>query len=596
MNECDLSIMMDCMIHESFYNTGSYVNDQLGIYIGWVCHRNAFADCMPVFNEKRDLVLIFSGENFPDRELIGRLKRQGHEFDPSNASTLIHLYEEEGEDFLKKLNGWFNGVLIDCRMAKAVLFNDRFGMQRIYYHENKDEFLFSSEAKSLLKIRPALRNINLRSLGEFLSCGCVLQNRTLFSNIFLLPGGAAWTFQNGGCSKKDFYFEPGSWENQPILGKETFYSQLKDTFLKILPRYFKSRGPIGMSLTGGLDTRMIMACINQPPGSLPCYTFGGMYRDNLDVSISRKVAKECHQPHHVIKLDKEFLADFAKYAEKSIYISDGYFDAGGSYELYLNKLAREIAPIRMTGNFGSEVLRSVRAFKAIPPCNGLLHPDFNAYIQEAIETFTEISKGHRLSFTIFKQGPWNSYGRLAVEQSQLTMRTPYMDNDLVALVYRAPEEVTSTTEIQLRLIADCHPALSRILTDRGIGGRYNSFSIFARLYYEFLFKAEYYYNHGMPHWLAKLDNTFASLYLEKLFLGRHKFHHFRVWFRRELAQYVRDILLDKRTETRSYLNKAFLEKMVSGHIRGDYNYTNEINMVLTVELIQRLLIENNTYG
>ncbi|MGO9138319.1 MAG: hypothetical protein ACLQBC_11700 [Syntrophales bacterium] len=593
INERDLDAMMDCMMHEPFYNSGAYINDQLGIYVGWICHHNSFADCMPIFNEKKDLVLIFSGENFADRELIERLKRQDHEFDTSNASALIHLYEEDGEDFLKRLNGWFNGVLIDGRLDKAILFNDRYGMQRIYYHENKYEFLFSSEAKALLNIRLVLRKIDFKSLGEFLSCGCVLQNRTLFSDISLLPGGAAWSFQNGKCSKKEHYFEPTMWENQPILEKELFYEKLKETFLTILPKYFYPTQPIAMSLTGGLDTRMIMACIEQPANSLPCYTFGGIYRDSLDVVISRKVANACHQQHHVIKLGTEFLDDFAKYAEKSVYISDGYLDACGSYELYLNKYARDIAPIRMTGNFGSEVLRSVRAFKAVPPCNGLLDPQFNIYIREAVETFSEISKGHRLSFTLFKQGPWSYYGRLAVEQSQLTMRTPYLDNDLVGLVYQAPEEATSTVELQLRLIGDCNPALSWIPTDRGFGGRYRSVSIFSRRYYEFLFKAEYYYNHGMPHWLANLDSALSPLHLEKLFLGRNKFHHFRIWFRRELARYVRDILSDKLTASRPYLNKNFLEKIVSGHMRGDHSYTNEINMVLTAELLHRLLIENN---
>jgi asparagine synthase (glutamine-hydrolysing) len=97
----------------------------------------------------------------------------------------------------------------------------------------------------------------------------------------------------------------------------------------------------------------------------------------------------------------------------------------------------------------------------------------------------------------------------------------------------------------------------------------------------------------MPHWLAKLDSALSPLQLERLFLGRNKFHHFRIWFRRELAQYVLDLLLDKQTATRPYLNRNFLEKMVSGHLRGDHSYTNEINMVLTAELLHRLLIENN---
>ena len=95
----------------------------------------------------------------------------------------------------------------------------------------------------------------------------------------------------------------------------------------------------------------------------------------------------------------------------------------------------------------------------------------------------------------------------------------------------------------------------------------------------------------MPHWLARLDNLLSPLHLERLILGYNKFHHYRIWFRRELAQYVLDILSDKRTLARSYLNGKIVENMLSAHIRGNKNYTSEINMVLTLELINRLFMD-----
>src|SRR2546425_9777880 len=128
-NESDLNLMIDCMMHESFYTKGSYVNAQLGIYVGWVCHRGSFSDCMPVVNETKDIVLLFSGENFADKSVTEQLKRHGHEFDCSNAGYLVHLYEEKGESFLRELNGWFSGILVDLRKAQVILFNDRYGMQ-----------------------------------------------------------------------------------------------------------------------------------------------------------------------------------------------------------------------------------------------------------------------------------------------------------------------------------------------------------------------------------------------------------------------------------------------------------------------------------
>ncbi|MEN6321054.1 MAG: asparagine synthase-related protein [Syntrophaceae bacterium] len=596
-NETDLQLMVKSMLHESFYNSGIYTNEQLGVYAGWVCHEGSFSDCMPVWNEKKNVVLIFFGENFTDLELFDQLKAKHHRFDNFNASYLIHLYEERGIDFLHDLNGWFSGLLVDMREGKVFLFNDRYGMQRIFYHEGKDAFFFSSEAKALLKIGPELREVDLKCLGEYLSCNCVLENRTLFKNIFLLPGAAAWEFKPDGSFNKGCYFKPDIWENQPWLEKEFFYEKLNDTFAKVLPRYFRSNQNIGISLTGGLDTRVIMATMDMPPGKYPCYTFGGMYRDCYDVKVARKVADACQQTHQVLTLDEKFLSEFPKYAEKTIYITDGYFGIFGSYEVYLNSMAREIAPIRMTGNYGGEILRSIEGMlEASPPDENLYSSDINMHIQNAAKTVAGLYKSlcHPMTFNLFKEIPWLRNHGFVSEQSQLTPRTPYLDNDIVALMYRAPMGVRDNKKMSWRLIADGNPALAEISTDRGFKSDTKaSVSTLVQLYYTFLVKAEYAYNYGMPQWLAKFDYLFRFMHFERLFLGRHKFAHFRIWYRDELANYIKALLLDERTLCRPYLNRKTVEEIVHGHTKGNRNYTTEISRLVTLELIHRLLIESN---
>jgi asparagine synthase (glutamine-hydrolysing) len=596
-NERDIQLMVDSMLHESFYTSGIYTNDQLGVYAGWICHEGSFSDCMPVWNEKKNTVLIFFGENFTDLELFDQLKAKHHKFDKSNASYLVHLYEENGIDFLQDLNGWFSGILVDIQAEKVFLFNDRYGMQRIFYYEDSNAFYFASEAKALLKVCPELREIDMKGLGEFLSCNSVLENRTLFKNIFLLPGASAWEFKPDGSLDKGCYFNPDIWENQPWLEKEFFYGRLKDTFAKVLPRYFRTNQQIGISLTGGLDTRVIMANMKMPPGKYPCYTFGGMYRDCYDVTVAHKVADACHQTHHVLHLDRQFLSDFPKYAEKVVYITDGCFGVSGAYEIYLNSLARDIAPIRITGNYGGELLRGIEGkLKATPPDEKLYSPDMNIHIKDAANTVSDLytSSRHPMTTNMFKEIPWFRNHGFVSEQSQLTPRTPYMDNDLVALMYRAPLNVRNTMELTLRLIADGNLALAAIPSDRGFGGNKRfPVSTVAKSYYEFLFKAEYAYNYGMPQWLAKIDHMFMSMHFEKLFLGQHKFAHFRIWYRDELANYIKSILLDEKTLSRPYLNRKSIEEMVRGHTKGYRNYTTEISTILTLELFNRLLIENN---
>jgi asparagine synthase (glutamine-hydrolysing) len=588
-----LDIMLGGMLREPFYSSGTSVHDDLGVVLGWTCHQGSFCDCMPVTNEERNIVLVLFGECFVDTSIAGWLRERGHRFPGSDASCLVHWYEERGEDLFRELNGWFSGVLVDLRQRTCILFNDRYGMQRIYYHENKDGFFFSSEAKALLALHPELRRLDERGLAEQLTCGCVLEDRTLFRGVSLLPGASAWTFSPGGRLDRTAYFKPQEWEEQPKLPDDQFYSRLRDTFSAIVPRYTRSTQRIGVSLTGGLDTRMIMAHADAAPGALPCYTFGGMYRDCYDVKVARKVARACGQPHEVIPLNGGFLSDFAAHAERTVLLSDGNLEVSGAPEIYVNRIAREIAPVRLTGNHGSEIMRDVRFLRARPPQQPLFHRDLEPYLHKAVDTYNRTSSGHPLTFSAFKEAPWFHVNRLAVEQSQVTMRSPYLDNDLVELLYRASPEVRASEATTLRLIADGNPRLAAIFTDRGYGGTSNPFvAKAARMYYELSFLSEYAYDYGMPQWVASIDHLFSFLHLERLFLGRHKFYHFRIWYRDQLSSYVKEILLDPRTLARPLVNRASLETVVREHTEGLRNHTTAITRMLTMELVHRLLVDH----
>jgi asparagine synthase (glutamine-hydrolysing) len=375
---------------------------------------------------------------------------------------------------------------------------------------------------------------------------------------------------------------------------EGFDRELEGLFPRVMERYLRSSQPIGVSLSGGLDTRQLMAFLDNRRHKVSCYTFDSMYRETHDAGLARRVAEACGQSHQVLKLRRDYLTSFPAICEQAISLSDGGLGAGDSYELYLNRIARGIAPIRLTGSYGSEVFRSLRGFKAARPNERLTHPDYREHIDAAIETFDEFSKGNNLTFCLFQQAPSYGYGRVAVEQSQIVLRTPFMDNDLVGLLYRAPESARATTQTQWRLIKQGNPALAAIPTDRGLKGRSGALaSRWAYLSSYFLFKADYLYKSGMPQWMEQLHYLLGPLQPERLVIGQHRFYHFRIWFRNELAPYIKDILLDPLTAQRPYFNGASIEPMVLRHIKGDRNYTEDIEKALTLELIQRLFIDEN---
>jgi asparagine synthase (glutamine-hydrolysing) len=193
--------MVQTLRHESSYEAGTWIHEELGVYVGWVARNNSFSAGMPLFNERRSVSLVFSGEEYSDPEIIRKLRERGHKFETDGPAYLPHLYEEE-QTFPAVLNGRFQGLLVDQERGAVTLFNDRYGLHRLYYHESSEAFYFAAEAKAILAVRPELRSISAKSLGEWISCGCVLQDRALFEGVRVLPAGSAWKFEGGALRQK----------------------------------------------------------------------------------------------------------------------------------------------------------------------------------------------------------------------------------------------------------------------------------------------------------------------------------------------------------------------------------------------------------
>jgi len=589
--EPQLHQMVQAISQESFYNTGTWVDESLGVYVGWAVQKDSFADGLPLTNERQDVVLLFSGEEYPEPGVVTYLKGRGHQVETEGPSYLVHLYEED-PTFPSGLNGKFHGLLIDRRLGRVLLFNDRYGMGRLYFHESEEAFYFAAEAKAILAVRPELRKLNLQAAGEFVTCSCVLENRTLFQGISLVPGGAAWEFRNSPNPQKGFYFDVHEWEGQTLLCADEYYHELREAFSRNLGRYFNGAQKVAVSLTGGMDTRVIMAWQKAAPGSLPCYTYGGMFRDCRDVLVARQVAHICQQPHSVVTVGNSFLSQFPRYLERSVYLSDGNIPANRAADLYVSEKARQIAPVRIVGTYGSELLTLVPMFKPTDLTPGLFQSEFYASFEQAKLTYAQLRCRHPVTFAAFMQSPWWHYGVLSLEQTQLTVRSPFLDNDFVRVIYRAPKLQDLNRDIRWRLIYDGNPALSRLESDRGVNGLKGRLStIVSRGFQEVTFKSEYAYDSGMPQWLARIDHFLSPLHLERLFLGRHKFAHFRIWYRDFLSDYVQDILLDSRSLSRPYVNRKGLETVVRGHLRGDHNYTIELNTLLSLELLHRQFLD-----
>ena len=583
-----VKVMLSSMMHEPFYASGEYDVPAMGVYIGWVAHKDSFADGQIFVNEQRDVALTLSGECFLDSETASLLRACGDTIDPSKGNWLVQLYLEKGKRFVEQLNGFFSGLLIDQRCGKVFLFNDRYGMERIYFHQTEEAFYFASEAKALLWILPKLREFDRQGITQFLSLGCTLGSRTLFKGVERLAPGSLCCFDDGIC-RNQTYFSPENWEAQLAEPDCDFEEIFEETFKRILPRYTQSKSKLGIALTAGLDGRMIMACLPDLIEKPICYTFSGRKQDTLDARLAARVAGACGMKHQVLRIESDFFSDFAFHADRTVYTTDGSLGITGAHELYLNKYARHLAPVRLTGVFGGEILREVSFAKPLRLAPGLINADWNPSRDFVSEAFSRNSH-NSLTFALANEIPQTRFGVIAAGRSQTIFRTPYLDNELVALAYRIPPSLRSSFAPALSLIKHNREALARIPTDMGLMGEANNLTALTRrVFSKVTFKLDYFYNEGLPHRLSQLDPILRKLKSEVAILGLHKFLHYRSWFKQELAGYISDRLNQAGKEQGQLWNCDFLGRMAMDHRAGRKNYVLEINTVLTVEAIDRLL-------
>jgi asparagine synthase (glutamine-hydrolysing) len=583
--------MASSMAFESFYDSGLYSVPEMGIYAGWVAHENSLAAGQPFFNEQRDVVLLFSGECFVDPGKRTDLRRKGHDLGQAAGSWLVHLYEEEGDQFFEKLNGLFSGLFVDKRQGKAFLFNDRYRVERIYWHETKDTIFFASEAKALLRVLPELREFDQEGVTQFLAFGCTLGERTLFRGVQLLPGASVCSFENGKCHKRK-YFSPETWESQPILSAEAFVAEFKETFQRILPRYFESESRIGISLTGGQDSRMIMACLPKGGEKPICYTFSGEKRDTLDALLAARVAGICGLEHQILRIRPDFFSDFASHVDRTVYVTDGYLGSLGAHEIYLNNQARALSPVRLTGNFGGEILRGVSMFKPLHLAPALFNADLADRVSFYCRRWSHNGE-HPITFAAFHEAPEQRFGIVAPSRSQTSFRTPYLDNEVVALAYQAPETVRRSIDCTLSLVKANSASLSKVPTDMGAMGETNRLAEESRrIFAKVVCKLDYLCSEGLPHGLSRFDSLLIQISSALGIAGLHKYLPYRIWFQRELATYVDGILKDARIRHSSLWNPRFLEQMASDHASDRRNCVREIDAVLTLDAVERLLFRD----
>jgi len=497
-----------------------------------------------------------------------------------------------GMDVVQRIAGRCAAFVGDVQTGHSHLFNDRYGRERLFVHVDGSRVFFASEAKAILAVAPRTRVLDALGLAELMAAGCTLGSRSLFRDIEILEPGTLLTFGET-IERRRFFTVDRLEELAPVTSSE-FLEGFGGSLRAAVDRSVRESSSIGVSLTGGLDSRMIMASLEAREGSIPCYTFGSMYRTSGDVAVARKVADACGQPHQVIEVGGSFLARIHETLDQAVYASDGYLGLSGAAELYANRQGRTIAATRMTGNWGGELMRGVRAFKFVLPKGGFVSAALESDMRDSAAQAFSHASANSLSAALFNQMPLQGYGRYAIERSQLLTSSPFLADEAVEWLYRAPAHVRASSESAATIIRR-KPGLVAFPTDVGVLGTGNP--AVRKAWRKAVIKAEYLTSHGAPDWMAKLASRLPASLLETRFLGVDKFTHFRFWMRHDLAGFVRETLATRdAADLDAWFDMRRVQAMVEDHIAGRANYTSEIDKVLTVAVAQKTLLADRRWA
>ena len=198
--------MADALIHRGPDSHGYYVDENAGLATRRLSIIDLATGDQPVFNEDRSLVLTCNGEIFNFRELRSSLEKKGHTFrSQTDIEVLVHMYEDDGVEFLNKLNAQFGLAIYDRFKRTLFLARDQFGICPLFYTIVNGFLIYASEIKAILAHPFVPREVNLTGLDQVLSLPGAISPQTVFRNILSLPSGHYLTVNNGQVAVKEYW-------------------------------------------------------------------------------------------------------------------------------------------------------------------------------------------------------------------------------------------------------------------------------------------------------------------------------------------------------------------------------------------------------
>ncbi len=587
--------MIQQMCHGGTEHVDSFLNEKQNLCMGRVSLgvlnqiHQPVPECMA-----NDCFLFFHGELYEKESSI------------SDPEYILKLYIEKGNKCVEDLNGIFHFVIYDKRSDEIKLFTDKFGLQPIYFSNSTDSFVFAAEVKSILQDKYIERSPDYEAIADFFHCGHIIGSKTLLENIQLLDPGS---ILNYSLKEKKLTVQR-YWELENVFVENGLSdSSISDEdVVGLLKKSIRARSNnrdlLGLSLSGGLDSRGILAGLEQDTRGLNTYTLG--LSGCADQVLSAKMAKITGANHDFLEMNDVYLKNFEAMASTMIHLSDGMYHPHESTEmLALDYFKTNPFKILLRGH-GGEIAKAAQAYPVMVNSNVKSISDFNEatdYIYNLTNLVLKDIQPENLFVNSFKvlmkESPRRSLGQscgmikkelsspdlciwyyinevirrqvvssLDIFRSQIEIRMPYIDEAFITSLMKLPLKKRNDGEIHVKLIRKCMPELLKIPNS----------------------------NTGAPldagPFRLLLTDKFNSLMKKLSVKGFRHYTEFQKWHRQGFKNHTERIIFSEQSRARQLYNMDYLKQIYTSHISGHKNYGHLLGTIVSLELWFRNFIDN----
>ena len=356
----DVTRMCDAMVHRGPDDAGYLVEDAVALGMRRLSIIDLAGGHQPIFNEDGTVAVFYNGEIYNYLELRAELEAKGHRFATnSDTEVIVHLWEEEGVEFPRRLNGMFAIALYDRAKERLMLVRDHVGIKPLYYALGPDGIVFGSEVKVVLASGRVGRTLDVDALGQYLSWEYVPGAGTLLREVRRLEPARSLEIdlESGRTTIRRYWSPLGPAGSEPARSDGEWEEEVEAAVKKAVRRQLMSDVPLGAFLSGGVDSSLVVAEM----GTAQTFSIGFDDPSYDETRWSRRVADHL-KVNHEIEIIRPEVGDL--FAHLMQFQDDPIGDFSIFPTYLVSRLASKHVKVVLSGDGGDELFGGYETFLA----------------------------------------------------------------------------------------------------------------------------------------------------------------------------------------------------------------------------------------